>query len=192
MMRPRLNNRNDLDDSKMQRWGRLVLNRRVTETVGGTTTDLYYSSGWQVLEERVGGTARVSYVWSLVYVDAMIARDRDSDSNGSLEERLYALHNANFNVTGLVNTSGTVVERYAYDAFGAVTVMNGSWTGIGSSAYAWEHYHQGLRLDIAGYDNRGRIYDPVLGRFRNLDPIRYQAGGREPLSLYEQLSNRFR
>ena len=33
-----------------------AMNRRVAETASGTTTDLYYSDGWQVLEEAVSGT----------------------------------------------------------------------------------------------------------------------------------------
>jgi uncharacterized protein RhaS with RHS repeats len=45
-------------------------NYRVAEVVGNDTRSLYYSSQWQVLEERVNGTARVSNVWSAVYVDA--------------------------------------------------------------------------------------------------------------------------
>jgi RHS repeat-associated protein len=167
-----------------------ALNRRVAETVGATTTDLYYSAGWQVLEERVGTATKARYVWSPVYVDALILRDRDGDNNSGtgtngLEERLWVMQDANWNVVGLVNGSGVVVERYAYDAFGAVTVMNGSWT-VGSTAYGWQHYHQGLKLDVAGYDNRGRIYDPVLGRFRNLDPIRYEAGD---VNLYRYVGN---
>ena len=87
-----------------------------------------------------------------MYVDALIARDRDSDNNGSLEERLYPTHDANFNVTGLLNTSGTVVERYIYDAFGSVSYLNASWTGIGSSAYAWQNLHQGGRLSAESGD----------------------------------------
>src|SRR5262249_32495469 len=43
--------------------------RRVQETHSGAVNDLYYSSAWQVLEERTGGvsTATVQYVWSPVY-----------------------------------------------------------------------------------------------------------------------------
>ncbi len=167
-----------------------ALNRRVAETASGTTTDFYYSDQWQVLEEAVGGTTTQRYVWSPVYVDALILRDRDADNNSStgtngLEERLWVMQDANWNVVGVVNGSGVVIERYAYDAFGAVTVMNGSWT-VGSTAYGWQHFHQGLRLDIAGYDNRWRILDPVMGRFRNLDPIRYDAGD---VNLYRYVGN---
>ncbi len=102
------------------------VNRRVSTTASSTTTDLYYSEQWQVLEERVGGNTTVQYVWSPVYIDAMILRDRDTDANGSLDERLWVQQDANFNVTALVNGSGSVVERYAYDPFGAATFYDAS------------------------------------------------------------------
>jgi YD repeat-containing protein len=114
-----------------------ALGRRVRETRGATTTDLYYSDAWQVLEERVSGSAVKSYVWSPVYVDAMIARDRDTDSNGSLDERLYAVHDANFNVVALLDTSGAVVERFAFDSFGVFSVLTPAWGSRASSSYTW-------------------------------------------------------
>ena len=60
----------------------------------------------------------VQYVWSPVYVDALILRDRDSDGDGTLDERLWVVQDANFNVTAVVDDSGEVVERYIYDPFG--------------------------------------------------------------------------
>jgi len=156
-----------------------ALSRRVSETKSGSTTDFYYSASWQVLEERVGGNATVQYTWSPVYVDALILRDRDTDANGSLDERLWVQQDANFNVTALVNGSGVVVERFAYDAFGNFTVYDASWTlRGGGSAYSWLHYHQGLRYDatVSLYDNRWRWYDADLGRFTSNDPLRFGAG----------------
>ncbi|MGL4422870.1 MAG: RHS repeat domain-containing protein, partial [Gemmataceae bacterium] len=154
------------------------LNRRVAETVNGVATDLYYSASWQVLEERVDGMAKASTVWSPVYVDAMIARDRDADNNGTLEERLYPTHDANFNVTALFNTAGVVVEKYAYDPFGAVTIYDASNAIITASAYGWQHFHQGGRRDSTTglYHFRHREYSPTLGRWVTMDPIGYQAG----------------
>jgi len=155
-----------------------AIGRRIQETISWTTRDFYYSDEWQVLEERVSGTTRVSYAWSPVFVDAMIARDRDSDSNGSLEERLYAMHDANFNVTGLVNTSGTVVERFANDPYGMPTYFDASYGSRGSSSYGWNYLHQGLRWDgtTGKYWNRARDFDPVQGRFIGIDPLRFGAG----------------
>jgi RHS repeat-associated protein len=150
-------------------------NYRVAEVVGANTRSLYYSSNWQVLEERVNGTARVSNVWSPVYVDAMVCRDRDSNNDGSLEERLYPTHDANFNVTALLNSAGTVVEKYAYDPYGVVTIYNASNTVLGSSAYGWQHFHQGGRLSAESglYHFRNREYSATLGRWVTMDPIRY-------------------
>jgi len=45
-----------------------------------------------------------------VYVDAMVLRDRDTDANGSLAERLWVQQDANFIVTPLVDNNGDVVE----------------------------------------------------------------------------------
>ncbi|MBO0698570.1 MAG: RHS repeat protein, partial [Zavarzinella sp.] len=165
------------------------LNHRVREIRGSTTTDLYYSDQWQVLEERVGGVVQSSYAWSPVYVDAMIARDRDTDGNGSLDERLYVVHDANFNITALIDTSGNVVERYAYDPFGAFTVLTPTWGARASSMYGWTYQHQGLRYDadLRAFDDRNRIYDPELGRFFQLDPIGLLGGD---VNIYRFLENR--
>jgi YD repeat-containing protein len=45
--------------------------RRIIENPG-TARDLFFSAAWQVIEERVAGNAQDQYVWSPVYVDAMI------------------------------------------------------------------------------------------------------------------------
>jgi RHS repeat-associated protein len=157
-----------------------ALSRRVIETTGGTMSDLYYSSAWQVLEERVGGQAKVQYVWSPVYVDALVERDRDADGNtgNGLEERLYALHDANFNVTALVSTGGAVVERFVYDPYGQATVLDAIWVvRTGGSAYAWRYLHQGGRYDAAAglYSFRFRDYTPTLGRWTSNDPIGFMS-----------------
>ena len=71
-------------------YGRDALHRHVTDTVGSTVTDLFFSSDWQLLETKVGSNTVTRNVWNPVYVDGMVLRDRDTDGNGSLDERLYA------------------------------------------------------------------------------------------------------
>jgi RHS repeat-associated protein len=153
------------------------------------TTDFYYSSSWQVLEERVGGQTTVQYVWSPVYVDALILRDRDTDADGTLDERLWVVQDANFNVTAVVDDSGEVVERYIYDPFGQATVLDAEWNvRSGGSAYDWLHLHQGGRYDVTSglYHFRFRDYSPTLGRWTSLDPLRYAAGD---VNLYRTVGN---
>jgi RHS repeat-associated protein len=169
-----------------------VLNRRVSQSAGSVTTDLYYSSAWQVLEEWVGGVAKAQYVWSPVYLDALVLRDRDADGNNGngLEERLWAQQDANWNVTALVNNSGVVQERYAYDPYGAVTTYDASY-GLrsGGSIYSELVLFQGMRYDstAALFLSRMRSgYTPTLGRWVSMDPIRFAAGDT---NLYRFVEN---
>lgn len=131
-----------------------------------------------MLEETVDGDESARYAWSPVYIDAMVLRDRDSDGNGSLDERLWTIQDANFNVVALVDGSWTVVERYAYDPYGVQTMMDAGWNVLGASAYGFTHGFQGLKFDEVARlsDARNRWYSPTLGRFVTNDPIQYEAG----------------
>src|SRR5262245_46132864 len=154
------------------------LGRRVRETRGGVTTDLYSSAAAQVVEERVGGVVQSQYVWSPGYVDALVERDRDTDANGTLDERLYAAHDANYNVTAVFDTSGNVVERYAYDPFGAANILTPAFGTRPSTLYAWDRLHQGLEYvsEIGLYADRARWLSPTLGRFTSVDPLGFGGG----------------
>lgn len=165
------------------------LNRRVTETAGGTTTDLFYSADWQVLAEKVGANTTQRYVWSPVYVDAMVLRDRDTNADGTLDERLWVQQDANWNVTALVDGSGAVVERYAYDPYGVRTVYDANWNvRSGGSSYDFQHGFQGMFFDaVAGLNSqRFRWYSPTLGRWVTMDPIQFAAGD---VNLYRMEGN---
>jgi RHS repeat-associated protein len=150
------------------------LNRRIVQNPG-TATDLYYSAAWQVLEERTGGvtTATLQYVWSPVYVDALILRDRSTQNNGTLDERSWVQQDANWNITALLNGSGLPVQRYFYDPYGKPNFLNGSWATLPSSAYAWVCLFQGQRLDTTSALSyfRRRNSSPTLGRFQEPDPL---------------------
>ena len=185
------------------------LNRRITERVGTVASpsaasaavrDLYFSQDWQVLEERVRtstgtipSTADTRFIWSPVYVDAMIARDRNADGNaatgtGGLEQRVYALQDANWNTTAIIAASGvpgvaagSVINRFIYTPFGESETLDASWqTPPAGSAPAtpWSHLFQGLRFtDVTGLAYvRNRDYSASLGRFIELDPIGFAAG----------------
>jgi RHS repeat-associated protein len=148
----------------------------------------YYSTNWQVIQEQVAGVTTQQYVWSPVYVDALIFRERDTDADGILDERLWAVQDANFNVVALTDDSGAAVERYQQTPFGVVTVLDASGTVLTASAYGWVYTHQGLRFDAdAGlFDNRWRWYSPTLGRFVSVDPLGFAAGD---INLFRVKSN---
>src|SRR5579884_3188682 len=145
------------------------LGRLIQVTDGGTTTDLYLSSADQVLAEYQGSTVTAYNVWSPVYVNALVFR---AINQGSWQ-RLYAVQDANWNVTALVNGTGGVVERYAYDPYGAITVMSPSWVVQSSSNYDVPDMWQGMRYDWTTnlYITVGRDISPTLMRPLQTDPL---------------------
>jgi RHS repeat-associated protein len=109
----------------------------------------------------------------------------DQISDAILDERVYALQDANWNVTALVagpgvagQAVGNVINRFAYSPYGTTQMMTPSWTAASSTAIPWKHTFQGLAGNtFTGlYDARNRDYSPTLGRFIELDPIGFQAG----------------
>jgi RHS repeat-associated protein len=168
-------------------YGRDALHRHVTDTVGSTVTDRFFSGDWQVLETKVGSNTVTRNVWSPVYVDGLVLRDRDTDANGTLDERLYSLQDANWNTTALVNAGGTVQERYTYTPFGQVTFRDGSGSTLSGSAKDWVFLHQGGERIAAGdYEFRNRVYSPSLGRWLSNDPLGFNAGDQ---NWYRSIGN---
>jgi len=89
-------------------------NRRIVKvtTSPSETRHFYFTNQWQDIEERTGTSTLMldkQYVWGIRYVDELVAR---YDSAGTL---LYAMQDANFNVTSICSTAAAVQERYLYD-----------------------------------------------------------------------------
>lgn len=140
--------------------------------------DYYYNSRWQILEERVGDDTSFDrqYVWGLRYIDELVFRDRQLASS---VERNYALQDANWNVTGLTDANGVVVERYSYSAYGVATFLNPDFTpAANQEAFNWDVLYSGYKWDpeSALYQIRFRYLHPVLGGWCSRDPIGYRAG----------------
>ena len=156
-------------------------NRRVTKTIGTTTRHYYYSSQWQILEERLNTitTADRQFVWGLMALDNLVLRDRGS-------ERFYSLQDV-FSCTAIVDTSGTVQERYGYNAFGLSRVMTATFTSRSTSNYDWETRYDNYRFDSESsfYQVRNRYLHPTLGRWLTRDPIGYDGG----INLYAYCKN---
>jgi len=98
------------------------------------------------------------------------------------------------NVTAVVDTSGAVVERYAYDPYGQVTILNGADGADpdvdGETVFEWDPDADGAsdvdnRTLYAGYhfdtetglySVRHRYYHPTLGRWLGRDREGYAEG----------------
>lgn len=143
--------------------------------------NFYYSSNWQSLEEWVSSlsTPERQQVWGLRQIDDLVVRDRDSNAGGILNERLYGLQDANWNMVALMNSEAVVEERYFYSSFGAPTFLNGDMSLVlSSSAIDSNILFTGQRLDSTTslFMFRHRILHTGIGGFLTRDPILYQDG----------------
>jgi len=105
----------------------------------------------------------------------------------------FPRQNANGDVVALIKgaspNAGAVLERYAYEPYGSVVVMDGA--GVvrpGGTAHAWRTLFQGGRLDaVSGlYNFQRRDYDPSSGVWMERDPS--GLGGGDP-NLYRFVGN---
>jgi len=144
------------------------------------TRDIYFTAGWQDIEERIGGMTEDQYVWGIRYIDELICRD-------DATQRLYATQDTNFNLTAICDgSSGAVVERYAFDPYGARTITDAAWSARGVSMFAWMVGFQGLFVDVESGELpcRERLFGVALGMMAQRDPLGYAAP-----SLYESYSS---
>jgi len=176
-----------------------------------TYQHMYYTTGWQLIETRETDTESTApdtlapeyqFVWSTRYIDSPVLRD-DFTVYGVMDGRIYYLTDANFNVTALVDEvevdSWQVVERYAYDAYGAVivntedgpyTVLDADWSpdddGVSDydNAILFAGYYYDWETGL--YHVRRRPYHGFLGRWTARDIIEYGDG----MSLYEYVASR--
>jgi len=171
--------------------------RRIQSTYGasGATNvdDFFYNESSEILETRRASsttgipnssmTAYEQFIWDQRYVDTPICRLRSPTNTGSLTETDIFLTDANHNVTSITSTSGSVLERYSYDPYGARTIYNASGTVIPTSAYDNRIAFTGHHLDVetGEYFCRARYFDPALGTWLGRDPVGYVDGG----SLYQ-------
>jgi RHS repeat-associated protein len=165
--------------------------------------DLY--AGNQLIETRIAtftaGDAAPSadslaptyqYVWSANGSNVPILRDTYSDGSLVSGDRIYFLTDSNDNVTAVVGLSGStwqVQERYAYSAYGGVTVYSSNWSSSStSSSYGNTILFAGMNLDMTTglyYDN-SRWYNSSLGTFITTDPAQstdnlYAYCGNDPI-----------
>jgi RHS repeat-associated protein len=153
--------------------GRRVVRFGYTSGTLTETRHFYFTASTRDVEQRVGTSPTMDQqnVWGIRYVDELICRDTAAPT------RIYACHDANFNVTALSNSSGIVVQRFVYEPYGKELVTTAAWITT-TDNYDWTARFQGRFFDLATaiYDFRHRCFSPLLGRWLQRDPVGYTDG----------------
>ena len=131
--------------------------RRITKTVNGTTYNYHYL-GDQLVELTWGGN-KLHFTY---------------DSTGPLSvnyngTEYFYVKNAQGDVTGLVNASGTRVVTYTYDAWGNPLSTSGTMASTLGSANPLRYRGYVYDTETGLYYLQSRYYNPTWGRFINAD-----------------------
>ncbi len=150
---------------------------RASKTVGGVTTrylvDDRNPTGYaQVLEEIVGGAVQRTYT----YGHDLISQNQLIGSVWTVSFYGYDGHGS---VRFLTNASGTITDKYDYDAFGNLIYSTGATPN--------NYYYAGEQFDgnVGFYYLRARYYTQNSGRFLTVDS--WKAEIYDPSSLHKYI-----
>jgi len=153
-----------------------ALGRRVTSVAnpaGVSSTNLYfYDRACLVEDQNPGGSTIATYTYGN-YVDDVLTMIRAGQT-------YYFHQNALWTPQALTDATGAVVERYFYDAYGYVTVLDASYTPLALNPWGTPHSVVGNPFLFTGreldeetglYFYRTRCFDSIEGRFITRDSV---------------------
>jgi RHS repeat-associated protein len=158
------------------------MSRRVEKAVNGVTNRFVYD-GWNLVSETTSTGVTNDYVWGLDLSGTL-------QGAGGIGGLLAVVHNgqpchpvadANGNITDYVDTNGTVVAHYEFDAFGNTIVATGNMAHTLHYWFSTKYLDEETGFYYYGY----RYYDPVTGRWMSRDPLE----SNQRSNLYEALLN---
>jgi len=165
-----------------------ALGRRIRkiDSIANETTFYYYNNNWQVLTETdADGTTQRWFIYGNGTespprrIDEVLLIKADSNDYYYAQDHLYS-------PAALINSSGSVVERYEYDAYGNCYIMDASYNPRSSSNYGNPYLFTGRRVDILDSGslkiqyNRNRYYDYYTGRWLTQDPLGITPNAQKP------------
>jgi RHS repeat-associated protein len=172
----------DVNDVNVAEFTYDALGRRIEvyDARADESTYYIYNDQWQVLEEYGDtGTFKYCFVYGN-YIDEPVMKTGYGGTQFYVHDHLYS-------TAALTDSAGDVIERYEYDAYGNVHIMDGNYNSRSSTLYDNPYTFTGRRLDALDNNRlnimyyRHRYYHPQLGRFLQHDPLEYIDG----MNMYE-------
>ncbi len=150
-----------------------------------TSTIKYQLNGEKVIYET-DGTYGILFIYD--YDGSLIGFNYDSNvTDGDAGNDYFYLRNQMGDITHIVNSSGTTIVQYSYDAYGNIVFQTPSET-IG---YVNPYKYRGYRYDklIGMYYLNSRYYNPQIGRFLNADGMLGATGDILSTNMYAYCAN---
>ncbi|MBQ6060180.1 MAG: RHS repeat-associated core domain-containing protein, partial [Clostridia bacterium] len=149
---------------------------RIRKTVGNTVTN--YTLHGSNLVHMVRGSTALHFFYDAQNRPAIV------DYAGTKYAYVYSLQG---DVLGLVNSSGTEVVRYVYDAWGRVLATTGTLASTVGTIQPFRYRGYIYDTETGMYYLRSRYYNPVWQRFLNADSLLkgnvYQYCSCQPVNL---------
>lgn len=174
-----------------------ALGRRIekVDTIAGITKRYYYDDQRVAVQTQVVGAAETDQRYFVFgnYIDEVLVM---RNLTGSPAETYYA-HDHLYSPVALFDDTGTVVERYEYDAYGQVQILTSAFYPLTSSQHGNPYTFTGRELDTLDTGDlrlmyyRARTYDPQTGRFMQRDPLGINPAGsfRNQFNVQRQYSD---
>lgn len=142
----------------------------------GTTTYNYVYNGAKLMQETWGNNT-INYLYDADGSPMAV------ECNGSM---YYYVLNVQGDVIRILNSSGSVVAYYTYDAWGKLLDSGGAMADINPLRYRGYVYDQEYGL----YYLQSRYYDPEIGRFLNADRFISTGQGYFCFNMFAYCENR--
>ncbi len=158
--------------------------RRI-EKVGNGTTNRYYYSGTQEIEEQDGTNGTVAtHVWGNG-IDELLTSDRGG-------QRRFFHGDAQDSLRKVTDSTGAILEQYRYDDYGQPTFLNATGTVIPASQITNATLYTGRRYDAETglYYYRTRFLDIKAGRFITRDSLGIWGDGANLGNGFAYVGNR--
>ena len=153
------------------------LGRRVLRTVNGVTSEYLYDGQNIAAEIGAGGMVSKRYTHGASADEIHLAR---------VAGQSFFYHtDALGSVVAITDASGTLVKRYAYDAWGDTLVDDGVLPYDNRLRFVGREFDAESGL----YHVRARAYDPASGRFLQKDPLQGVLRVPQSLNLYAYARN---
>ena len=172
-----------------------ALGRCVKRDLNGVTTYYIYDGERPIVEYNFSGTIIARNVYGKG-IDEILMRTNPGINSG---QPFYYAQDHEGSVTHLLNSSGAIIERYRYDAFGAPTFLTVAAHKFPPPLITTDSSSPGANTPppigtptlpaFSFYEYRARAYNPTLGRFMSEDPKLFDAGDYNLFRLLPQRSH---